>query len=135
MSILTRRGLIRGAGLAGAGLLLPGCDRLNESAGFRSLLSKGEDANHALQRLLVNRNALAREFRPDQMSPIFRANGTRRPDGDAYAAQAAANFANWRVTVDGLVGNPMALSMDQIRAMPSRTQITRHDCVEGWSAI
>lgn len=124
------------AGLAvGAGGLLAGCDRLNESEGFRGLLRRGEDANLALQRLLVNRGALAREYRPDQMSPIFRANGTRRPEGDAYAAQAAANFANWRVTVDGLVANPLSLSMDQIRAMPARSQITRHDCVEGWSAI
>lgn len=124
------------AGLAvGAGGLLAGCDRLNESEGFRGLLRRGEDANLALQRLLINRNALAREYRPDQMSPIFRANGTRRPEGDAYAAQAAANFANWRITVDGLVANPLSLSMDQIRAMPARSQITRHDCVEGWSAI
>lgn len=124
------------AGLAvGAGGLLAGCDRLNESEGFRGLLRRGEDANLALQRLLINRNALAREFRPDQMSPIFRANGTRRPEGEAYAAQAAANFANWRITVDGLVANPLSLSMDQIRAMPARSQITRHDCVEGWSAI
>jgi len=124
------------AGLAvGAGGLLAGCDRLNESEGFRGLLRRGEDANLALQRLLINRNALAREYRPDQMSPIFRANGTRRPEGEAYAAQAAANFANWRITVDGLVANPLSLSMDQIRAMPARSQITRHDCVEGWSAI
>ena len=124
------------AGLAvGAGSLLAGCDRLNESEGFRGLLRRGEDANLALQRLLINRNALAREYRPDQMSPIFRANGTRRPEGEAYSAQAAANFANWRITVDGLVANPLSLSMDQIRAMPARSQITRHDCVEGWSAI
>ncbi len=124
------------AGLAvGAGGLLAGCDRLNESEGFRGLLRRGEDTNMALQRLLINRNALAREYRPDQMSPIFRANGTRRPEGDAYAAQAAANFADWRITVDGLVANPLSLSMDQIRAMPARSQITRHDCVEGWSAI
>ena len=132
--MIHRRTLI--AGLAvGAGSLLAGCDRLNESEGFRGLLSKGEDANLALQRLLIDRNALAREYRPDQMSPIFRANGTRRPEGEAYAAQAAANFANWRIAVDGLVANPLSLSMDRIRAMPARSQITRHDCVEGWRAI
>ncbi len=132
--MIHRRGVIAGLAL-GAGGLLAGCDRLNESEGFRGLLRRGEDANLALQRLLVNRNALAREYRPDQMSPIFRANGTRRPEGDAYGAQAVRNFADWRVTVDGLVANPLSLSMDQIRAMPARSQITRHDCVEGWSAI
>ena len=122
--MIHRRALIAGLA-ASAGGLLAGCDRLNESPGFRGLLSKGEDANLALQRLLINRNALAREYRPDQMSPIFRANGTRRPEGEAYAAQAAANFANWRIAVDGLVANPLSLSMDQIRAMPARSQITR----------
>jgi DMSO/TMAO reductase YedYZ molybdopterin-dependent catalytic subunit len=132
--MIHRRTVIAGIAV-GAGGLLTGCDRLNDSEGFRGLLRSGEDANLALQRLLIDRNALAREYRPDQMSPIFRANGTRRPEGEAYAAQAAANFANWRITVDGLVAKPLSLSMDQIRAMPARSQITRHDCVEGWSAI
>ena len=48
---------------------------------------------------------------------------------------AARGFADWRLVVDGLVARPLALSLDQIRAAPRRTQITRHDCVEGWSAI
>jgi DMSO/TMAO reductase YedYZ molybdopterin-dependent catalytic subunit len=37
--------------------------------------------------------------------------------------------------VRGAVNNPMRLSLDELKAMPQRTQITRHDCVEGWSAI
>ena len=44
-------------------------------------------------------------------------------------------FADWRLRVDGLVVNPLDLSLADLRAMPQRTQITRHDCVEGWSAI
>ena len=44
-------------------------------------------------------------------------------------------FANWRLAVDGLVESPQALSLAELRAMPQRSQITRHDCVEGWSAI
>ena len=39
------------------------------------------------------------------------------------------------MTVDGLVEKPGMFSLAEIRAFPSRTQITRHDCVEGWSAI
>jgi DMSO/TMAO reductase YedYZ molybdopterin-dependent catalytic subunit len=69
------------------------------------------------------------------MSPIFRANGTRRPVGIAYDAHAASNFADWRLKVEGLVAKPMSLSLADIKTMPMRTQITRHDCVEGWSAI
>ena len=47
----------------------------------------------------------------------------------------AAGFKDWRITVKGLVERPFSLSMDDIRALPPRTQITRHDCVEGWSCI
>ena len=45
------------------------------------------------------------------------------------------NFANWRLRVDGLVANTLDLSLAELLTMPQRTQITRHDCVEGWSAI
>jgi DMSO/TMAO reductase YedYZ molybdopterin-dependent catalytic subunit len=47
----------------------------------------------------------------------------------------ANDFADWRLVIDGLVARPQALSLAQLLAMPSRSQITRHDCVEGWSAI
>ena len=39
------------------------------------------------------------------------------------------------LVIDGLVERPLSLSLANLRAQPSRTQITRHDCVEGWSAI
>ena len=91
--------------------------------------------NRASQRALMDRDALAREFTRADLSPVFRSNGTKLPDGAAYAAHAAAGFTDWRITVSGLVARPLSLSMADIRAMPQRTQITRHDCVEGWSAI
>jgi DMSO/TMAO reductase YedYZ molybdopterin-dependent catalytic subunit len=47
----------------------------------------------------------------------------------------ANGFADWRLTVTGLVQKPLSLSLAQLKALPARTQITRHDCVEGWSAI
>ena len=53
----------------------------------------------------------------------------------AYAALAANNFADWRLVVDGMVEQPLSLSLADLKKLPSRTQITRHDCVEGWSAI
>jgi DMSO/TMAO reductase YedYZ molybdopterin-dependent catalytic subunit len=95
----------------------------------------GEEMNRASQRALIDRNALAREFSRADLSPYFRPNGTRLPVGADYAAHAASGFADWRVKVSGLVARPLSLSMADIRAMPQRTQITRHDCVEGWSAI
>src|SRR4249919_2572525 len=47
----------------------------------------------------------------------------------------ANGFADWRLRVGGLVDRPLELSLPELRALPSRTQITRHDCVEGWSCI
>jgi len=133
--MITRRTLVGGLGVTAGALLLSGCDKLNNSPAFREKLRLGEHLTFRAQRLITDRTALAREYRPDQMSPIFRANGTRQPAGDAYAAHAASGFANWRLAVDGLVQRPRAFSMAQILSMPHRTQITRHDCVEGWSAI
>lgn len=132
--IITRRALV-GAAAAGGGLLLSGCDKLNQNQSFRSLLMAGEDANYAVHRSLQDRMALAKEFAPSQRSPIFRSNGTRLPVGDAYARHIATEFRDWTLVVDGLVRAPQMLPIGQIRAMPARSQITRHDCVEGWSAI
>ena len=133
-ALVSRRALVGGLA-TGAGLMLSGCDRLGANPQFRSLLKTGEHGNYALQRLLQDRTALAEEFAPSQRSPIFRANGTRMPSGDAYARHLATGFADWRVVVDGAVTRPQSFSLAEIKAMPARTQITRHDCVEGWSAI
>ena len=134
--ILPRRRLIAGAGGLAAGLpLLAGCDAINEAPAVRKILSMGEEMHYASQRALIDRDALAREFSRADLSPTFRSNGTKLPAGDAYTAHAATGFADWRVAVTGLVARPLSLSLADIRGMPQRTQITRHDCVEGWSAI
>ena len=131
---LTRRKLLSGAAL-GAGGLLSGCDVLNKSPAFRDILQSAEGANMTLHRSLGDRMALAREFTEADLSKNFRGNGNRDIDTPEYQAMVAENFASWRMEVKGLVNTPLSLSVDQIRAMPQRTQITRHDCVEGWSAI
>lgn len=133
--MITRRALVGGLAVSAGGVLLAGCDRLNRSPDFRETLRLGERLSYRVQRLITDRSALAREYRPEQRSPIFRANGTRRPSGPAYAAHASASFADWRLLIDGLVARPQAFTMASLRSMPRRAQITRHDCVEGWSAI
>lgn len=133
--LITRRSLIEGGLALGASGLLTGCDRLGESPAFRRILSCGEVMNQHAQRLLTDRNALAREFSTADIAPFFRGNGSQSPDTNGYPKQAAEGFAEWRVTIAGLVARPLTLSMAQIRSMPRRSQITRHDCVEGWSAI
>jgi DMSO/TMAO reductase YedYZ molybdopterin-dependent catalytic subunit len=132
---LSRRRLIGSLAAGAGGLLLSGCDRIGAAPATRTLLGLGERATFAAQRLVIDRAALAPEYGAADMSPVFRVNGNARPASPNYAAHAAAGFADWRLVVDGLVANPLSLSLDQIRAMPRRAQITRHDCVEGWSAI
>lgn len=129
--MITRRNMLVG----GAGLLLAGCDRVLQVPEARRILFMGEDMQRGLHRALTDRAALAPEYRPDQMSPIFRSNGTANPNTPAYNALAAGRFAEWRLEVGGLVNRPLRLSLADLGALPNRTQITRHDCVEGWSAI
>lgn len=132
---LSRRGLIGSLAASGGGLLLAGCDKIDASPTVQKVLGLGETANFSAQRLVSDRAALAPEFSASEMSPFFRTNGTANPGTTDYDAHVADNFADWRLVVDGLVANPLALSLDAIHALPRRTQITRHDCVEGWSAI
>ena len=138
-ALVTRRQAIvraAGAGAAiGAGGLLAGCDALNDAPAFRKILTLGEDMHRHTQRLAQVPYGLVKEFGADQLSPVFRSNGTAHPEGAAYAAHVANRFADWRIPVTGLVARPLTLSMAMLRGAPQRTQITRHDCVEGWSAI
>lgn len=132
--ILTRRKALQ-VGAAGAGgLLLSGCDALNGSAPFKDGLA-GVGRLHELTQRAIIGDSLAREFTEIDMSPVFKANGSLRVADPAYRALRAGGFGQWALRVDGLVHRPLALPLTALRAMPQRTQITRHDCVEGWSAI
>jgi DMSO/TMAO reductase YedYZ molybdopterin-dependent catalytic subunit len=127
--------LLTGA-LGGAlGATLGGCDRIVTSSQAGSVLKAGERLTEGAQRRLVGAGALAREYPESAISPDFRANGTTNPDNPEYQEHLAAGFADWRLTIGGLVERPLKLSLDELRAAPSRTQVTRHDCVEGWSSI
>ncbi|MCX5495043.1 molybdopterin-binding protein [Kaistia dalseonensis] len=132
--LLTRRSFIVGSTI-GAGLSLSGCDVLTGSDSFSRVLKLGETITMGAQRLFLSDKALAREFTEADMSPVFKSNGTHRPDSAEYAALAENNFVDWRLVIDGLVDQPLSLSLAELKRLPSRTQITRHDCVEGWSAI
>ncbi|HEY4265514.1 MAG TPA: molybdopterin-binding protein [Micropepsaceae bacterium] len=133
--LITRRAAL--TGVAGtAGLILSGCDRLSQNQTFQRMLEAAEKLNLGGQRLVLNSSApLAREYRKSDISRVFKANGTVRPDGEEYRRMAFEEFQNWKLQIGGLVNKPLSFSLEELRAMPSRTQITRHDCVEGWSAI
>jgi DMSO/TMAO reductase YedYZ molybdopterin-dependent catalytic subunit len=133
--LLSRRALVGSLGAGAGGLLLSGCDRINGSPTVQKILGLGGDVTMRAQRIVTDRTALAPEFAASDMSPKFRTNGNTMPNDPTYQAHLANKFADWKLAVGGRVSRPLSLSLNQIRHMPARTQITRHDCVEGWSAI
>src|SRR5512134_269411 len=126
--------LARAFGAAGA-LLLGGCERLSHSEWFPKVLAAGETASEAVAKLVTSSRSMAQEFGAGDLSPTFRSNGTSEPGSDMYRALVVNGFADYRLDVGGLVARPASLSLADLRALPGRTQITRHDCVEGWSCI
>lgn len=133
---MKRRAFLARMGMTGLGALcVSACSKVAETKVGSSLLSAAEDWHRAAHRALSDRTALVREFAKSEVSPYFRGNGSITVDTDEYRQHVAEGFANWRLQIGGMVANPMALSMEDLRSLPQRTQITRHDCVEGWSAI
>jgi DMSO/TMAO reductase YedYZ molybdopterin-dependent catalytic subunit len=135
-SRLTRRQILSRVALSGAAAGLAGCDRLSSEPRSRSILEAAENLTRSVQRaLLAPRDALAREYGSGDLSPGFKPNGSVDPDDPDYVKARDEHFVNWSLDIGGLVERPMQLSLDALRQLPSRTQITRHDCVEGWSCI
>lgn len=131
----TRRKLMGGALAALGALFLGGCDRLSQAPSFQKFLLTTQGASRRALRLFQGRSGMAQEFTQADIAPAFRANGTLRIPQAPYRAMLAQGFSDFRLGVDGLVERPLSLSLADLRAMPARTQITRHDCVEGWSSI
>ena len=133
---LSRRQMLLRLAAGGASLGLAGCDAVSQSPGGISALDAAENLTKAVQRaIFAPRTALAPEYTRADLSPGFKANGSTDPDEDDYVAAAKEKFVNWQLEIGGLVERPAKYSLADLRAMPSRTQITRHDCVEGWSCI
>ncbi len=132
---LNRRGFL-GRGLAAAStMLLGGCEDLSDQPWVKRVLDSAETLTRVAQRALLTPQALAREYTEADISKEFKANGSTDPQGPDYLAHVKTGFSDWKLAVGGLVDQPLDLSLEELRAMPSRTQITRHDCVEGWSCI
>jgi DMSO/TMAO reductase YedYZ molybdopterin-dependent catalytic subunit len=135
--IMNRRRFLLGTASAASALALSGCDALDDASQgpFRNVLSSAEELTRTTQRFFLTPRSMAKEFTEADIAPKFRANGSTSPDDPEYLRLAAGGFADWRLKVGGLVEAPMEFSLADLAAMPSRTQITRHDCVEGWSCI
>ena len=131
---VTRRALLSGA-VGVVSTALGGCDRIATSPAVNKSLMAADDVTFHAQRLLMGRAALAREYSASAISTDFRANGTTEPASESYQRHVAEDFRNWHLQIDGLVDSPLRISLEELRAAPARSQITRHDCVEGWSSI
>ena len=135
MTDADRRRFLARALAAGAAVALTGCEKLNNSPGFRALLARADGPTESALDALTPDDALAEEFTEAQLSPVFKANGSIDPRTPEYLALKADGFRDYRLKIQGRVRQPLSLSLAELRARPSRTQITRHDCVEGWSCI
>ena len=123
-----------GRALATAGVMaLAACER-GVTLGERLRVS-AEALTYRVQRLVIPREALAPEYAITDISPDFKPNGSVDPSASDYVALRDGGFADYRLEIGGLVERPLSLSLAELRQRPSRTQITKHDCVEGWTAI
>jgi hypothetical protein len=138
--LITRRKLITtglAAAAGGGGLILAA--RIAKRYGLippddEGIYGIGETLTYAAQRILMSHHSLAREFNQSDISKVAPVNGNP-PEDDTYERFLAGGFADWRLTVDGLVAQPASFSLAQLKSFPSRTQITHQACEEGWSFI
>jgi DMSO/TMAO reductase YedYZ molybdopterin-dependent catalytic subunit len=130
-----RRRFLRLAAGSMAGGMLSACDRLSANESFTGFLRKAQYLSRWAQGVVTGQQAMAQEFTEDDITSEFRSNGTSMPDSRLYRQLADGRFTGWALRVGGMVEQAMEFTLPELRAMPARTQITRHDCVEGWSVI
>ncbi len=141
---VTRRRVVLGGLASVGGLLLSGCSKTLPPT-YGNLLRMGDVLTYTAHRALLPGQSLAREYRREDISSVP-AIGTTNPadpsspffsatNGATYADLRSGAFAEWGVSIEGRVARPGTYSLADLKRLPSRTQITRHTCEEGWSAI
>jgi DMSO/TMAO reductase YedYZ molybdopterin-dependent catalytic subunit len=137
---VSRRKLItRGLGAAAGASGLAYAAHLASRYGFvppdsAGIWGVGETLTYAAQRVLMSHHSLAREFNRSQISRVIPVSGDP-PTSELFELLQAGGFADWRLTVDGMVARPAAFSLAEIQRFPSTSQITHQACEEGWSFI
>ena len=114
----SRRRFLATGTAAAAGFAFGGCDRLSAAPTFREFLGGAEGLTQTVQRALLWRGALAREYSAADMSTVFRANGSQDAYNlpPAYIERAQQGFVDWRLQVDGLVMRPTRFTLADLRA-------------------
>jgi DMSO/TMAO reductase YedYZ molybdopterin-dependent catalytic subunit len=138
--LITRRKILIAGITSAGGLLLSGCSKKLPPT-YGNLLRMGDTFTYAAHQVLLPGQSLAKEYSHKDISS-FPATGTTNPCdpnkpkcSEAYGQLQKGNFADWRLSIEGLVARPGSYSLADLKGFPSRTQITRHTCEEGWSAI
>jgi DMSO/TMAO reductase YedYZ molybdopterin-dependent catalytic subunit len=125
----------RGLFVASSIALLSGCAKvtngLNEWHPAKEVLKSAESLNH----VVIGTRGSARLYSESDITRDFPTNGLSTPTQDAYVKVSRDAFASYRLPVSGLVEHPQSFDLRQLRALASLSQITRHDCVEGWSVV
>ncbi|MDQ2662552.1 MAG: molybdopterin-dependent oxidoreductase [Candidatus Eremiobacteraeota bacterium] len=114
---------------------LAGCSaigtKLNNNPHVHSVIDSAEGLNRAL----IGTHGLAKEYAPGDISSTFPVDSLPTPSNAYYARIVKDHFASFTLVVDGAVAHPQKISYAGLQHMRRATNITRHDCVEGWSAI
>ncbi|MEQ8686512.1 MAG: molybdopterin-dependent oxidoreductase [Imperialibacter sp.] len=138
--IITRRKALAVSTSALGALLLPGCSKTSPPT-YGSLLRMGDALTYNAQRTLLPGQSLAKEYSFADISS-FPATGTINPAdsskeyySEEYERLRSGLFANWRLSVEGSVARAGQYSLQDLQRFAARTQITRHTCEEGWTAI
>jgi len=125
----SRRLFLRGATSLGALAFLAGCDIVDEDSAESALMNVSR-FNDRVQAFL---------FHPDKLAPTYPESAITRPfPFNAYYREDEApevDKDDYKLEIAGLVENKNPWTLDQLYALPAVSQITRHVCVEGWSAI
>ena len=129
MPDLSRRRFIASGASLGALTFLTGCD-VTDSFSAEKMLAQISKFNDGVQAAIFNPNALAPTFSEKDIKRPFPFNAYYQED---EAPEVDAN--DWKLEVSGLVQNKKSWTLPELHKLPEVSQITRHICVEGWSAI
>jgi DMSO/TMAO reductase YedYZ molybdopterin-dependent catalytic subunit len=136
-SRISRRTWLTTSVSALGGLALTGCARETfvPPVVRGGLIGAADVLTMSTNRLLLQGQQLAREYSRADIADPFPTWNQTNPRNAEYQAHASEGFRNWRLPIEGMVARPRSLSLDEIRSLPARTQITAHICEQGWSAI
>jgi len=130
-----KAGVTTAAGVAGLGVAAKIADHYGLiPPDWGGVWGPGETLTYAAQRMLMSFHSMAREFNRSEISKVVPVSGPQ-PKTEPYQKLKAGGFADWRLTLDGLVAKPSQFSLDEIKRMPAKSQITHQACEEGWSFI